>query len=111
MVYAMNEVLEALIAEVSDKLTDMQAHMMATEIILIAMLDETKIERAPILALFQTMRKSAPPEVAARTEEVLYDLLGLEAPIGGFSNIGTERWVKRILKIVPPFSEQLKKPD
>lgn len=111
MAYAMNEVLEALIAEVSDKLTDIQAHMMATEIILTVVLDETKIERAPILALFQTMRESTPPEVAARTEEVLYDLLGLEAPIGGFANIGTEKWVKRILKIVPPFSEKIQKPD
>lgn len=72
--------LEALVVDMSGGVTDAQAHMVAAEVILVATLDQVKIDRAPIIALFRTMRASVPPEIAARAEEILLGLLEIEAP-------------------------------
>lgn len=71
---------DATLEAMADGLTDTQAHMMAIEVILVATLDQMKIDRAPIIALFRAMRASVPPDIAARAEEILHGLLEIEAP-------------------------------
>lgn len=72
--------MELLTENMGDGLTDTQAHMMAIEVILVAMLDQAKLDRTPIIALFHAMRANVPPEIARRGEEILHGLLGLEPP-------------------------------
>lgn len=72
--------LEALFNDMGDGVIDAQAHMMAAEVILVATLAQAKIDRAPIIALFRSMRAKAPPPIATRAEEILLALLEIEAP-------------------------------
>lgn len=72
--------MELLTENMGDGLTDTQAHMMAIEVILVATLAQAKIDRAPIIALFRSMRAKAPPPIATRAEEILLALLEIEAP-------------------------------
>lgn len=72
--------LEALVNDMCDGVTDAQSHMMAAEVILVGTIAQAMIDRAPIIALFRSMRAKVPPAIAARAEEVLLALLEIEAP-------------------------------
>jgi len=72
--------LETLVEDMGQGVIDAQAHMMAAEVILVATLAQAKIDRAPIIALFQSMRAKAPPPISARAAEILLALLEIEAP-------------------------------
>lgn len=72
--------LETLVEDMGQGVIDAQAHMMAAEVILVATLAQAKIDRAPIIALFQSMHAKAPPPISARAAEILLALLEIEAP-------------------------------
>lgn len=72
--------LESEVESMGGALTDTQAHVVAAEVILIATVAQARIDRAAIIAIFQTTRASVPPAIAARAEEILLGLLEIEAP-------------------------------